>query len=33
LDALAARYGKMPDEIATRPWSTLMKWCAWAGFD
>jgi len=30
LDALAQRYGKMPDEIATRPWSVLLKWLGWA---
>jgi len=21
----------MPDEIATRPWSTLVLWLGWAG--
>jgi len=25
------RYGKLPDEIATRPWSKLTLWCAVAG--
>lgn len=28
---LARMFGKLPDEVATRPWSVLNRWLAWAG--
>jgi len=31
LTRLAMRFGKFPDEVATRPWSLLRKWWDWSG--
>lgn len=29
LVSIALRFGKLPDEVATRPWSMLMQWWDW----